>query len=68
MITNYNLLDNIYALYIQSLVDLYIDFPFQYWVNTKSTHPLVYMALDIFSIPAMSADPECLFLSSKHLL
>jgi len=26
------------------------------------------MALDIFSIPAMSADPERLFSSSKHVL
>jgi len=26
------------------------------------------MALDLFSIPAMSADPERLFSSSKHVL
>jgi len=69
LLTPQSIPDDAYTRYIQSLPEPNIDSPFQYWVNgVKSTNPLVRMALDIFSIPAMSADPEWLFSSSKHVL
>ncbi|KAG0132845.1 hypothetical protein HOY82DRAFT_605472 [Tuber indicum] len=51
--------DDAYTRYIQSPLEPNIDLSFQYWVKgEKSTNPLARMALDIFSIAAMYADPE----------
>ena len=66
--TIYYLLDDAYSLYIQSPSKAHIESPFQYWLNVKSTNPLAQIALDIFSIPVISADSECLFSSSKYVL
>jgi len=61
-------MDDAYSVYIQSPCEPHIDSPSYYWLNVKSTNHLAPMALDIFLILAMSADPERLFSSSKHVL
>jgi len=69
ILSNLSKIEDAYSRYIQSPPEPNINSPFSYWLNSaKSTNQLPPMALDIFSIPAMSADPERLFSSSKHIL
>jgi hypothetical protein len=43
--------------------------PISYWIDKRIVWPqLAAMALDIYSVPAMSDEPERIFLQSGHLL
>src|SRR6266487_4266195 len=57
-----------YAKYLLALVLLEVADPRSWWLEPtqqKSYPALSIMALDILSIPAMSAEPECLFSGAK---
>jgi hypothetical protein len=45
------------------------DSPIPYWISKRSVWPeLAQMALDIYSVPPMSDEPECVFSDTGHLL
>jgi hypothetical protein len=45
------------------------DSPIQYWISKRAIWPqLAQMALDIYAVPAMSDEPECVFSIAGNLL